>query len=88
MLDYIRLAGRRMPNSTEPTRREPLFSRATLLVVSLLAWTCVVAVTSLQSAGQSLSTMLLPVALLTLVVVLPVGEFVRCRCRLSLRTML
>lgn len=70
------------------SHRPPLFSRTALLVVALLACVCVVFLTGWMRDWQWTPTLPLPVVLVTLLVVLSIGEFIRHRFRLSLRALL
>jgi hypothetical protein len=71
-----------------PSARGPLFSRATLLIAAFLMCILVLIATWLMRGRQWTPTLPLPAVLLTLMVVLPLGEFVRSRFKLSLRSML
>ena len=70
------------------SHRPPLFSRTALLVATLLACVFVVFLTWWMRDWQWTPTLPLPAVLVTLLLVLPTGEFIRNRFRLSLRALL
>ena len=71
-----------------PVARPPLFSRAALLVFALVTSLAMIFVTWCWRDWQWTPTLPLPAVLVTLAVVLPIGEFIRHRFKLSLRAML
>ena len=66
----------------------PLFSTAVLFVSSFLLCIASVAVTWLLRGRQLSGTLPLSVVAFTLMLVIPAGQFIRNRCKLSLRSML
>jgi|GEM_PF-5930460 len=72
----------------DPVLNPPLFSRAALLAFALVASLVMIFGTLCWRDWQWTPTLPLPAVLLTLAIVLPVGEFIRHRFRLSLRAML
>lgn len=76
-----------MSSPLTSAQREPLFSRVTLLVVAFLSCFATL-IATWWVRGVWTPTLPLPAVLLTLLVVLPVGEFIRSRFRLSLGSLL
>ena len=73
---------------SETTSRGPLFSRQALLIVAFIGCVLTLVATWLLRGRQWTATLPLPTVLLTLMVVIPLGEFIRNRFKLSLRSML
>lgn len=74
--------------ATEITARPPLFSRLSLLIGTFLACILALIATWILRGREWTPTLAPVVVLLTLMIVVPLGQFVRSRFRMSLRSAL